>query len=148
MICVSCDRVQCDKDVEIKEKLKQIIIEKSRLKMLGQNGFTPQVAQESVKMPQVAKKEVANKVIPKPTPSIPKATPGNQVQPKVGNEKTLKNKDKIFGTPIETIEKHSKVVNTEPIEIKTRSSQEIPVQVKADDVEVMAVVSRFYSQSN
>lgn len=144
MICVSWDRVQSDKEVEIKEKLKQIIIEKSRLKMLGQNGSTTQVAQGSVEMPLLTKKEVANKVIPKPTPSIPKSTPGNQVEPKVEREKTLKNKD----TPINSIDKHSKGANTEPIDIKTQSSQEKPVRVEVDDVKVVAIVSRFYFQTN
>lgn len=146
MIFVPSDRVQCDKEVEIKEKLKQITIEKSRLKMLGQNGSTTQVAQESVKMLQLTKEEVANEQIPKPTPSIQKSTPDNQ--PKLGREKTLKNKDKIFGTPINSIDKHSKEANTEQTEIETQSSQEKTVRVEVDDFEAVAVVSRFCFQTN
>lgn len=141
------DRVQCDKEVEIKEKLKQIIIEKSRLKMLGQNGSTPQVAKEPVKMPQSTKKEDVYKLISKPTPNVTTIRSSDQVEPKVENEK-LKIKDNIFGAPINSIEKHSTVAIIEPIEIKSQSSQEKPVRMETDDVEVVAEVSKFYLQIN
>ncbi|XP_055313430.1 uncharacterized protein LOC129574883 [Sitodiplosis mosellana] len=120
-------KVQCDKDVEIKEKLKQIIIEKSRLKQLGQK--VP--AKDPVKISPLTKKEVTSKVIP----IIPKPIPSNAVEQRMESVKTLKKEDKVIKTPINSVDKHPKVAKTELKlnESKTESSQEKPVQMEVDD---------------
>lgn len=66
------NRVQCDKETEIKEKLKQIIIEKNRLRLLAPKP-TAQLAKVSVKLPQTIKIDAIPKVsasIPKPSPTV------------------------------------------------------------------------------
>lgn len=152
MLC----RVQCDKEVEIKEKLKLIVIEKNRLRLLGQKGPTPQPVKEPAKLPQLAKNETVPNIVTssKVIQSIPKPTPintaaqmveGVKVQvAKVEAVKTLtKPEAEKITTSNNSVVEHSEATKTEQIETKAEPTQEIPAKMDVD-----VVVSRFHYKVN
>lgn len=154
MIFILLCRVQCDKEVEIKEKLKLIVIEKNRLRLLGQKVPTPQPVKEPAKLPQLAKIEATpNKMVSsKVIQSIPKPAPINTAEQKVEGVKVQVAKVEAVKTltqpevekitiPNNSVTEHSEVTKTEQIETEKELPQEKPAKMDVDEV-----VSRFHHQ--
>ncbi|XP_031630550.1 uncharacterized protein LOC116345385 [Contarinia nasturtii] len=139
-------KIQCEKAAEIKEKLKQIALEKNKMKLLGQKMPETQPVKQPTKLSELAKKEVATKKVIE-NASIPSLQSSNPVQKKEDTVKTSKptmatsspakfDDNKINVSLNSNVEKNKEIeIICEPISLDTQVTQKIEhVEMEVDVV--------------